>query len=103
MAGTMPRSGKAYEIFVNEFHKHMGFIAEILAKPELTPDEMGILSRLFHTIKGGSGFFGFEVVHKNSGLLEKLFKNEDLNYATEKTEIASIFSELIEHSGEIRI
>jgi chemotaxis protein histidine kinase CheA len=104
MSGTIPRSGKAYEIFVNEYHKHIAYITTVLnAETGIDAEEQQKLSRLFHTIKGGAGFFGFDVIHKSAGVLEKILKNPDLKFAAEKNEILSIFNELSSYSGEVKI
>lgn len=104
MAGTIPRSGKAYEIFVNEFHKHLAYIAAVLeSEAPVDAEEQQKLSRLFHTIKGGSGFFGFDVIHKNAGILEKILKNPDLKLKDELGEIVSLFNALRSQADEVKI
>lgn len=103
MNGTIPRSGKAYEIFVTEYLKHIDYIGAALKADSLDSEEQQKLSRLFHTIKGGAGFFGFTTVHKTAGVLEKILKNPDLKYAEEKAEIASLFNELVTGGQEVKI
>ncbi|MBX7138217.1 MAG: Hpt domain-containing protein [Oligoflexia bacterium] len=65
-------SSKAYQIFVTELGRHLATADSVFALPEPEPTaELRKLAGVFHTIKGGAGFFGLDRIAELSGLLEK--------------------------------
>lgn len=72
--------GKAYRIFYDELHKHLKSVQFIVVDEELPPlDEHGRFSAVFHTIKGGAGFFGLKNIAQIAGDLEKILGATDPN------------------------
>jgi two-component system chemotaxis sensor kinase CheA len=72
-----------YQVFFEETGEHLGTMENLLLKLDVSSPDLDDLNAIFraaHSIKGGSGTFGFtdmtEVTHELESLLDKLRKNE---------------------------
>ena len=72
-----------YEVFFEEAAEHLASMESLLLKLDVNApdaDELNAIFRAAHSIKGGSGTFGFtdmtEVTHILENLLDRLRKNE---------------------------
>jgi HPt (histidine-containing phosphotransfer) domain-containing protein len=65
------RSGKAYQIFYQEYGERLGFAREMLAD-EIVPEQRMDLKSRFHMLKGGAGFFGFSEIVRIAKELETM-------------------------------
>ncbi len=72
-----------YEVFFEEAAEHLASMETLLLKLDVNapdPDDLNAIFRAAHSIKGGSGTFGFtdmtEVTHILENLLDRLRKNE---------------------------
>lgn len=70
---------KAYRLFLAELRKHIENSRALLFA-DRTPScaELRQTAVTFHTIKGGSGFFGLSEIARVSAALEQLLKATDL-------------------------
>ena len=89
-------SPKAYRIFYTELHKHIAEFEQMRGASEQMPIEMLRTAAMrFHTIKGGSGFFGLDQIAGVSSQLEKILKDrEELLSESEQDEVNELFSQL---------
>jgi chemotaxis protein histidine kinase CheA len=57
-------SGNAYKIFVGELDRHLAQALAVLGQDQTAvPDEeLKVIGRNFHTVRGAAGFFGFEAL-----------------------------------------
>ena len=67
-----------YQVFFEEAQEHLGEMESLLLSIDpavATPDELNAIFRAAHSIKGGSGTFGFtdmtEVTHELESLLDR--------------------------------
>ncbi|HEY9380163.1 MAG TPA: Hpt domain-containing protein, partial [Burkholderiales bacterium] len=72
-----------YQVFFEEAQEHLGEMESLLLSIDpaaATSDELNAIFRAAHSIKGGSGTFGFTdmtaVTHELESLLDKVRKNE---------------------------
>lgn len=88
------RSGKAYALFVAELEKYLDLARGMIGKScQLSESELFRLSAAFHTIKGGSGFFGLTELAMLSGQLETLFNDLDRSPEEKLKQAGPLFSE----------
>lgn len=68
--------GKAYQLFYAELHRSVTEVQEQLS-PSVSAgeDSLRTMRRLFHSLKGSSGFFGFRDLHTTVGKLESALEN----------------------------
>lgn len=98
MSEKVPNSllaGKAFQVFRVEVSKHLSGFEEFLANG--ASNDLGIRKRYsasFHTIRGGSGFFGLEEVATLSGALEDLLGKTEFDGATDWIIAKSTFDKL---------
>lgn len=68
-------SSQAYRLFLGELADHLAHADVSCASNQaLNQANLEDLSRRFHTIKGGAGFFGLKEIAAASAGLESLFK-----------------------------
>lgn len=86
---------RAYAIFSEEIRRHLAYIIQKLSDNEKLDEKFCADARIiFHTIKGGSGFFGLEAISDKTARLESLFM-EGLDKVTlNMDELKSIISGL---------
>lgn len=88
-------SGKAYRIFLTEFEKHIEHFDRFLAgEIQRSTESLAQASARFHTIKGGSGFFGFDEIAKAAGKLEVLLQRPSSALEKSWEEVEVTYSEL---------
>ncbi len=75
VSAPVPRSTRAYRIFLTEVREHLE-LTERLCAGELTGEECGVLKNGFHRAKGGAGFFGLSEMAELSAQLEAFFSSE---------------------------
>ncbi len=88
-------SGKAFQVFRVEVSKHLQAFEDFLAQG--ASDDLGTRKRYsasFHTIRGGSGFFGLEAVSTLSGTLEDLLGKAEFDGAKDWKVAKDTFAEL---------
>ena len=93
---------KAYRIFRDELAKHLHSFDAFLerAKQGKVP-EARKFSSVFHTIKGGAGFFGLTEIYEISGRLEDLLEKDDLAISSSLDQVRSLFAKLKDASQEL--
>lgn len=68
-------SSQAYRLFLAELADHLSQAGLFCADSQaLNQANLADLSRRFHTVKGGAGFFGFKEIAVASAGLEALFQ-----------------------------
>ncbi len=82
---------KAYELFKDEYSKHMAYFRQQIEHPEQIDSQREEIYRRFHTIKGGAGFLELEKVVALATEGEEIFRPQ--NYDSSKI---SRFKEIIE-------
>ena len=69
----VPLSSKAYLVFLDEVARYRERICTVLSALELDSSDLRReLSAVFHTIKGGAGFFGLDDLADTSAQLETM-------------------------------
>lgn len=92
-------SGRAYQIFVSEFHRHIEAAREVLDGDESVDGAARLrLGGYFHTIRGGAGFFCLRDIAERAGQLEKLFIDPVFSLENEIDFVRDLIIEL-EHLG----
>ncbi len=89
-------SGKAFQVFRTELRKHLSS-SELLILGSTEALDVASLKRLsasFHTIRGGSGFFGLSEVAHLSEQLEELFGKENFDIKKDLDSAKTIFLDL---------
>lgn len=93
-------SGKAFQIFKSELAKHLGSYDNFLiSKSVLSKDLQREFSAKFHTIRGGSGFFGLDKIAEYSHMLEDLLGKENFDHQDDFMQCQQIFEKLKEASA----
>ncbi|MCB9030699.1 MAG: Hpt domain-containing protein [Deltaproteobacteria bacterium] len=85
---------KAYKVFCEEFQRHIEeFQAQLDSGQDIATERRKHSAR-FHTIRGGSGFFGLSVVSQLSGALEDLLLEEGFSSENDLPKVKSYFESL---------
>jgi len=91
-----PLASGAYLVFRSELASQIETIERELASGEPVSPEVGAkLGAIFHTVKGGGGFFGLTELVGVADRLERLFL-EECRYGGE--EVQALFRRLCEHA-----
>lgn len=88
---------RAYAIFVEELSKQIGFVNEKFSKQPLSETDSRELKAIFHTIKGGSGFFGLDQIYQNASKLETLLAGT----LEEMDKVKKLMKKLEKNAGEL--
>ncbi len=86
---------RAYLLYLSELKVHLEFAKLKIINNEVISEQTCKAARgIFHTLKGSSGFFGFDEISAKSDALEKLFtlKLEDL--VCHMSEVRNLISEI---------
>lgn len=66
-------ASRAYGIFLAEIDKQLGYARDLLAAPNGPGQaERAEAAIMFHTLKGGAGFFGFGEIAQLAGEVEEI-------------------------------
>lgn len=93
---------RAYTIFKDELEKNISYAKDKFIHSEIISEQNCKDAKdMFHTIKGSSGFFGFNEMHANAAALEKLFKNSMEDLVCEMDTVRKLISEIEEIVGDL--
>jgi len=89
---------KAYELFKEEYAKHMAYFREQIENIDSVASNREEIYRRFHTIKGGAGFLDLGEVVSLAAEGEEIFRHSD--YEESKTPRFIEIVELLEKEGK---
>jgi len=95
-------STKAYQLFRVELLKHLNSFEDHISKATAgNTSEYKRLSASFHTIRGGSGFFGLDKIAEISGKLEELLGDDNFDFSEDFEKAKELFKILKEESKKV--
>ncbi len=94
----VPLTSKAYQVFLEEIGRYRKRVLTVLAVPDLGSKDLRIeLTALFHTVKGGAGFFGLDDLADTSAELERMFALEPFPEQANTFELLNRFADITGH------
>jgi chemotaxis protein histidine kinase CheA len=70
-----PVSVQVYQLFLSELQRNLAQVhADLMEGDAPTPAEAREIGRTFHTIRGGAGFLGFDLVASRAAELDHLLR-----------------------------